>query len=122
MILIIGGAYQGKLTWALAQNPGLQAADLRDGMPSGEADCLYHLEALTRKACAAGEEAEQFLREFLPKAAHATVISREIGSGIVPMDAEERRWREFHGAVLQRLARESTEVWRIFCGLAERIK
>ena len=34
------------------------------------------------------------------------VVSREIGSGVVPIDAGERAWRERHGRLLRQLAEE----------------
>ena len=50
------------------------------------------------------------------------IISREIGSGVVPMTPEERNWRELHGQVLQALANRADRVFRIFCGLPEVLK
>ena len=81
-----------------------------------------HLEALTRAASDRGETAQQVLDRLLPLTRDAFVISREIGSGVVPLDAAERRWREVHGAVLQGLAARAEHVSRIFCGLEERLK
>ena len=45
-----------------------------------------------------------------------------IGSGIVPMDAEERAWRERHGSLLKTLAAKSDRVVRVFCGIGEDLK
>ena len=84
--------------------------------------CCRHLEALTRAASDHGETAQQVLDRLLPLTRDAFVISREIGSGVVPLDAAERRWREVHGAVLQGLAARAEHVSRIFCGLEERLK
>lgn len=86
MKLIIGGAYQGKLTWAVEQF-GLAPdtlCDLAQGFPAGKR-CYYHLEAFTRAE-------ESAAPELFPE--DAVIISREVGSGVVPMDAAERAWRE----------------------------
>ena len=96
--------------------------DLKDGWPEAPVRCCRHLEALTRAASDRGETAQQVLDRLLPLTRDAFVISREIGSGIVPLDAAERRWREVHGAVLQGLAARAEHVSRIFCGLEERLK
>ena len=51
MELVIGGAFQGKLTWAL-QHYGLTMADVCDlaaGDPVPGKKCYWHLEALTRR-------------------------------------------------------------------------
>ena len=96
--------------------------DLKDGWPEAPVRCCRHLEALTRAASNRGETAQQVLDRLLPLTWDAFVISREIGSGVVPLDAAERRWREVHGAVLQGLAARAEHVSRIFCGLEERLK
>lgn len=115
MDLIIGGAYQGKCTFA-AEKYGLAAEDICDLAVSAPvpARCYVHLEALTRR----GEEAESLP---LLLAAEA-VISREIGSGVVPIDAGERAWRERHGRLLRLLAESAGHVYRVFCGLTEELK
>ena len=73
-----------------------------------------HLEALTRQ-----EAPEAALPLLL---AAEAVISREIGSGVVPIDAGERAWRERHGRLLRQLAEQAGHVYRIFCGLTEELK
>ena len=95
---------------------------MKDGWPEAPVRCCRHLEALTRAASDRGETAQQVLDRLLPLTRDAFVISREIGSGVVPLDAAERRWREVHGAVLQGLAARAERVSRIFCGLEERLK
>ena len=63
------------------------------------------------------------IRRFLPLLLAAeVVISREIGSGVVPIDAGERAWRERHGRLLRRLAQQAGSVRRVFCGLTEELK
>lgn len=115
MDLIIGGAYQGKCTFA-AEKYGLAAADICDLAVSAPvpARCYVHLEALTRQ-----EAPEAALPLLL---AAEAVISREIGSGVVPIDAGERAWRERHGRLLRQLAEQAGHVYRMFCGLTEELK
>lgn len=111
MILVIGGAYQGKLTWAKAQfdlRDG-DCCDLAKGFEGGKR-CYYHLEAATRRG------------EMPPFPEDAVVIAREVGCGVVPMDGGERAWRERHGAALQALAKRADRVYRVFCGLGERLQ
>ena len=124
MELIIGGAYQGKLTWAVKEK-GFDASglfDLSEGFPTCAFSCFYHLEALSRRAVEEGLSADEMLDRLAPFIENSIVISREIGSGIVPMDAFERLWREQHGRLLAMLASRADRVTRIFCGLAEVLK
>lgn len=116
MQLVIGGAYQGKLTWAMREfdfSPD-EVLDLAQNDPAPDFRCYTHLEALTRR--------ERNPERWLATLRGGVVIAREIGGGIVPLDAEERAWRERHGAFLQTLAAEAERVTRIFCGLKEDLK
>lgn len=124
MELIFGGAYQGKLTWAVRQFALSQSDlfDLAQGVPDMPIICVYHLEALTLREANAGGSADALLSRLLPQIQTAVVIAREIGSGVVPLSAAERRWRELHGQVLRHLAERSEHVTRIFCGLEEFLK
>ena len=124
MDLIIGGAYQGKLDYA-KERFGLTDGDCFDlalGDPEAPCKCFYHFEALTERAAAQGADIDRFVNAFTKLASRSAVISREIGSGIVPMDEKQRYWREFHGMALSRLAKSADSVTRIFCGLEEVLK
>ena len=133
MILIIGGAYQGTLTYA-AEKYGLSPDEIFDlskiqTLPVSQDDfpkncrCFTHLETLTKKAAAQkGLSAEGFLKSLPEIFFDSIIISRETGSGIVPTDGFERAYREFHGSVLSLLAKRAESVIRIFCGLPEKLK
>ena len=116
MELVIGGAFQGKLTWAL-QHYGLtmdDVCDLAAAPPAAGKKCYCHLEALSRR--------EADLTPYLPLLQDAVVICREVSGGIVPMDGQERAWRERHGILMQELAARADHVTRVFCGLTEVLK
>ena len=103
MILIIGGAFQGKLAYALkAYNlTENDVCDLAISDPVPGCKCYRHLEALFEDA---------------------VVIARQVNGGIVPMDGAERAWRERYGIILQQLAKKAEHVTRVFCGIAEELK
>ena len=125
MELIIGGAYAGKLRCAIEKyglSPDI-VCDLRQGAPAVGCRCYRHLEAFTKRCAEAGLSAEEALSALEPCLESAEVIiSREIGSGIVPMDELERRWRELHGQVLSAIARRAERVTRLFLGIPEVLK
>ena len=58
----------------------------------------------------------------MPLFEQAVVVARQVNGGIVPMDGEERAWRERYGVLLQGLAKNAEHVTRVFCGLAEELK
>ena len=47
------------------------------------------------------------------------VICREVGSGIVPLDADERAWRERAGELSRALAARAESVVRLTCGVPQ---
>ena len=50
------------------------------------------------------------------------IVSDEIGSGIVPIDQNDRLWRETVGRALCTIARQAEQVIRVVCGIGVRIK
>ena len=116
MELVIGGAFQGKLSYALKRY-GLTEKDVCDlavQAPEPGYGCYWHLEALSRR--------NHDIEPFLPLFEQAVGVARQVTGGIVPMDGEERAWRERYGLLLQKFARNAAHVTRIFCGLSEVLK
>ena len=124
MILIIGGAYQGKTAYA-KERFGLEDDDIFDlstGMPDKPYPCFRRLECLTKAEYNKGSSAEEIAKMIRSFASDPILISREVGCGIVPMDRDSRAWRELHGKVLQLLAKEADSVIRIFYTIPEVLK
>jgi len=109
MRLIIGGAHQGKLAYALSL--GYTRDDVATSLPTDKA-ILYGLQNLTR-------ELPDLSADDIPD---CIVICDELGCGVVPLDYEDRAWRERTGRLCNELARRADRVDRIFCGLAMKLK
>ncbi|MGN0639004.1 MAG: bifunctional adenosylcobinamide kinase/adenosylcobinamide-phosphate guanylyltransferase [Huintestinicola sp.] len=123
MILIIGGAYQGKTDHARS----LGISDICSGASEdmdrvGEHSAVNDFHLLIKRQLEAGldplEEAEKLL-EINPD---IVIISTEIGGGIVPMEKSERIWREAVGKTCCFLAQKSSRVVRVICGIPTIIK
>ena len=112
MILVIGGAGQGKLAAAL-RNTGYTEADVTT-TPGADRPVLNGMADAARAALAAGEAQEQTVAKLLR---HAVVICDEVGCGVVPMEQFEREWRENVGRICCVIAEKSDVVVRIFCGI-----
>ena len=108
MKLYIGGACQGQSELAALENPG---AEIIDG---------FH--EIMRKVTEENRDARVFAQEFCAAHPDAVVVANEIGSGIVPIDPFERRWRENTGRALCVIAARSESVTRAVCGIGTRIK
>ena len=120
MILIIGGAYQGKLDFA-KEAFGLTDADIHI-CDTGEIDfskrCIYGIEEFTW----GHPDPKAYFREHRKDWEDSILILRDVFCGVVPMEAETRLWRQKTGRLVQYLSKEANQVSRIFCGLEQRLK
>lgn len=112
MILIIGGAHCGKRHYAAACL-GYDLEQMSNQLD--DAPVLYDLQRLLQE-CTDYEMLLPMLRQ------KQIIICDEVGCGVVPMDAHERRWRETVGRVCCLLAHEADKVIRIQCGIGTVIK
>ena len=122
MILITGGAFQGKTEYA-KQRFSLSDSDITDcgscGLPAlGNAKCVKHFELAVKRLLDSGEDPLKFAEELQCD----IVIINEIGSGIIPLEKSERIWREMTGRCGCILAGRAGQVVRLCCGIAEVIK
>jgi adenosyl cobinamide kinase/adenosyl cobinamide phosphate guanylyltransferase len=136
MELYIGGISQGKLLYVLQKYQIKKDSSLLcDGASCSKEDMLrkpyinhFHefirrlLQEQESKQRVTTDYVEEFLSEFLDRNPKAVVISNEVGYGIVPMNREDRIYRETVGRSLCKVAARSIRVERIVCGLGMVIK
>ena len=109
MILIFGGAHQGKLAYAQGRFP-LEAKIFND------------FDKWVLELVQTEQNIEGAVRRFIADNADTVVICNDISCGVVPVDAVQRKWREAVGRATAALAEASDEVIRLFCGIPARIK
>lgn len=102
-ILIIGGAAQGKSAFARTLSP--------------EQDIIDDLHVRMQQAMRDKTPLPNAL-DFVGK----TIVCQEVGGGVVPMDAQEREWRECTGRLCCDIAAQADRVYRVYCGIATCIK
>ena len=127
MILIIGGAYEGKTGYA-AKILGISESEIIDGsvcdlceVYSAKAVNNFHM--LIKRLTEINEkDAVEFVADICGKNPNIVIISDEIGCGIIPLDKNERRWREETGRACCKAAELSEAVVRINCGISSVIK
>lgn len=107
MILITGGAFQGKARFASEHYPWMEI------LPD------YHL--TVREQLAAGLDPVREAEKIAGKPDLA-VICDEIGCGVVPVNEEERKWREAAGRVQCLFAEKADDVVRVVCGIGQYLK
>lgn len=123
MILIIGGAYQGKTDYARS----LGISDICDGASEDmdrvwEHSAVNYFQLLIKRQLEAGLDPLAEAKKLLDKNPDIVIISTEIGGGIVPIEKSERLWREAVGKVCCFLAQECSRVVRVICGIPTIIK
>lgn len=120
MKLIIGGRASGKRAVALSLY-GARAARVRpeEALSAPCIDCFHEV---IRQVLADGGAADDYVGRLIAANPDAIVLCDEVGQGIVPLDRQQRAWREAVGRACCRLAAQSDEVLRVVCGLVQRLK
>ena len=138
MILIVGGAFQGKTEFARKQF-GLDPELIADGAvwreteaekeaspgtepDSGRCAGIRSYQLRIREQLKKGLDPGEELRRLIAEDPGILIIADEIGNGLIPMEREERDYREAVGRTLCLAAQEADEVWRVICGIGQRIK
>ncbi len=124
MKMIIGGAFQGKKKFAQDNYP---LTKWIDGMHcSGEeiltAQGVIHFHEYIRRILKDGEDPIIFAGKLMQENPNLILVTNELGYGVVPIDAFDRAYREATGRVCSVLAQHSDEVYRVVCGIGQRIK
>jgi adenosylcobinamide kinase / adenosylcobinamide-phosphate guanylyltransferase len=124
MVLVFGGAYNGKLDFVKEQfnvsEDDIFYCGVNEIDFSKKVICGLH--KFTYNNTLKEINSLQYIKENINLFKDKIIISDEISSGIVPLKKEDRMWREETGRCLQYLSKESSCVYRIFCGIPTIIK
>ena len=129
MKLIIGGAWQGKLTYALkaanieTKDSETVAEGATDSFQAAlECRIIHNFHEYVRRLLQEEKDPDQLIRDIVEHNPDVFITMNELGCGIVPEDPFDRRWRESAGRAAVKLAKHSSEVYRMVCGIPARIK
>ncbi len=140
MKLITGGAYQGKLAYA-KERYGVQDGWI-DGRTCGTEEILtcsgiHHFHEYVKRMLqdeqstfglkndsliGLEEQAQSFADRLCGENPEILIVSSELGYGVVPMEKQDRMWREAVGRICTCIAAKSEEVIRVVCGVGVRLK
>ena len=122
---VIGGTAQGKLKYVLDKN-NLTKEDVCNGEECDYNNInkrvLYNFHLLCRRLLNDNINILSFVEALLEKNNDIIIISDEIGCGIVPLDKEERIWREETGRACTNIAKKAAIVIRVMAGVPVIIK
>ena len=124
MVLVFGGAYNGKLDFVKEKfnvnEDDIFYCGVNEIDFSKKVICGLH--KFTYNNILKDISSLQYIKENINLFKDKIIISDEISSGIVPLKKEERMWREETGRCLQYLSKEASCVYRIVCGIPTIIK
>lgn len=126
MILVTGGAFQGKKAYA-AEKFSLKEEDFADGKSCFWDDIykdkgIFHFHEYIRRCLKEGREISTLAEELIRQNPEIVIVVNELGNGVVPVDAFDREYREAVGRICCALAKEAEEVHRVVCGIGMVIK
>lgn len=107
MILIIGGAYQGKTRYARQHYPDSK---------------LYYVQNLLKEAKQKQIDERSYIEQLVSEEPQAVFTLDDVGCGIVPLERNDRDYRELVGTVGCYLASQAKQVIRVSCGIGQVIK
>jgi len=126
MILIIGGSYQGKLDFARQRfglsDDEIQVCDENTDALDLSRRCVAGIDRFALNRVRSGLEPAEALGTDPGLYKDVIFIANDISGGVVPMDPVLRAWREACGRMNMKLAGQADEVWRVFCGIPQRLK
>ncbi|EKQ53403.1 MULTISPECIES: bifunctional adenosylcobinamide kinase/adenosylcobinamide-phosphate guanylyltransferase [unclassified Clostridium] len=124
MELIFGGAYNGKLKF-VKENFNVNDDEIffcKDQNLDLYKKVICGLHIFIRACVLNDINSLEFLERNINLLKDKIIICDEINSGIVPMEKINRAWREETGRALQFLSGNSSNVYRIFFGIEEKLK
>ena len=130
MILITGGAFQGKLEAAKAlfseKRNGKEPLIIEGSQNVPEqlqkADIIHQFHLWIHSLLKEEKDPYRMTEELLRANPHVIIICNQMGCGIVPLDPFDRKYRETVGRIGCWLAQEAQEANLLHCGIARRLK
>lgn len=126
MIMIVGGAFQGKTQYVKSEFSFSESEILNgencDIGNTFTAKCIKNYHLLVKGLIAENIDPIDFTQKLCQENSDAVIVMDEIGCGIIPLEKDERRWREITGRCGCIIAENSSLVIRMNCGIANVIK
>ena len=125
MILVIGGAFQGKYSFA-ANELGIREG-WADGDTCGfheiyECRAIHHFHDFVKRAMEANYDLSSLVDKIMEKNPEICILTNELGYGVVPADEFDRALRDQLGHICTALAARADTVYRMICGIPTIIK
>ncbi len=127
MILITGGAYQGKLEFArdtfnISDDEIFYCTESTSSLDTRKI-IINNLDEYIRSAIYSGKDAKYIKSQLNDECCgNKIIIVTDQSCGIVPLKKEDRLFREALGRITTMLSQKADEVYRVFCGIPQKLK
>ena len=124
MILIIGGAYQGKLKYA-KDKYNIKDSDINNLSKESldlSKKCIYHMEELAFSLIDENKNVIDEVNRIMDNLKDKIIIIDDIFSGVVPIKKDLRIKREEAAKMACLLSKNASSIIRIYLGLDQIIK
>lgn len=123
MIMVTGGAYQGKTDFVKSY----YGCEITDGEKCNfnnvfTNQCVNNFQMLIKRLIDDNQDVISFTEKLCNDNPNIIVIMNEIGCGIIPLEKKDRIWREQVGRAGCIIAEKSETVIRLMCGIPLIIK
>ena len=123
---IVGGKSQGKLEYTIktfsVNNDEIFHADKMSFSEYNGCRCINQYHLFIKQLIKSGIDPVKYSDDLTNNHPELIIIMNEIGSGIIPLEKDEREWRELTGKTGCLLAKKAETVDRVICGIPIRIK
>ena len=121
MNLIIGGAFQGKKEYT-RQYFQIAREEMIDGAKASYSElfqcrCMFHFHEWIKRGIQENWNLGNLGERLALENPRIVLITNELGYGVVPVDAFDRRYRETTGRICTEIAARCSKVIRVSCGL-----
>lgn len=125
MEVYVGGYSQGKLDYVVSKYSDKD--NIIDGSTASEdqcvnADIINHFHLYIKQFGENQEACRESIDRIISGNPEVIIICDEIGLGIVPMEKDERIYRENVGRIMCHVVSKADYAFRIICGIGTRLK
>lgn len=125
MKLILSGKYQFGEAFAYKQYGVGKILDLSNSSFEDITDdykFVINTEEYLKKCFEERVDYKPVIEKVVSSISDLVIVATDIGNGLIPLEKKDRDFREYIGHFNCFLAERSEEVYRVFCGIGEKLK
>ena len=130
MEIYVGGSSQGKLDYVLDKSgvireSVIEGSDLDIHIDEKDLSMdriINNFHLFIKKYTDTADDIYKFMDILYTTNENVIIICSQVGGGVIPIDADEREWRELVGRVMCSAMKRAVHAERIICGMGQVLK